>query len=210
MGGENRPLSIPSIPSIRDDFFSHSNFPSFPPQELLTETSRRFHSLADGRALLNDFRVELPSSWAGSDCEGARAAAETAAGALGAAADLVVTGRHPLFGSRPWSAQHGRCGVRGLRVELPYTGLLQQHNNDDDNNSTFFDSEDESDRLLREFVKFRFGVFEERGFRGDPLYPLEYIEGEEMRTNEGCNRSTNAQVSLKNEMHSHCTFPHVP
>ena len=121
----------------------------------------------------------LPATWAGAECARERTGGEGQSGVGGGSSeDILVTGRHPLFGSRPWSLQHGGCAVRGQRVELPYPGLLGDNG-----------TEAGADDLLRELVKYRFGVFEERGLNGDRLYPLEFAEGEERRVAQGCNGS---------------------
>ncbi len=167
---------------------------------MLTETSRRFHGLTGGRGLISDFRVVLPASWAGSDCAVSKVGGGGGHGNdnNGAAADMLVTGGGGGGGRRPRSQQHGQCGTPGLRVEIPYPGLLSL-----DDGRVLLPSNltrrggrrrrrrrlDDADALLKEWVKFRFGVFEEVGFRGDPIYPVEFPEGEEVRTAVGCNSS---------------------
>lgn len=159
-------------------------------QELLTETSRGFHRLTGGRALISTAEVVLPRSWAGHDCAASRASASASPDAGGSSADFLVTSGpgHPAFGARPRSVQHGQCGVPGLRVELPYSGLAAAADNrtsaDDDSGWWL------AEAALREWVKFRLGVFEESGFEGDRLYPLHYAEGEETRTAAACGNRT--------------------
>ena len=40
-------------------------------------------------------------------------------------ADVILTGRDPVFGSFPFSVQHGGCETRGRHVILPVDNLLQ-------------------------------------------------------------------------------------
>ena len=39
--------------------------------------------------------------------------------------DILLTGRDPVFGSLPFSVQHGGCGERGRHVILPVDTLVQ-------------------------------------------------------------------------------------
>jgi hypothetical protein len=49
--------------------------------------------------------------------------------------------------------------------------------------------EEKGSLLAKEWVKLRFGVFEEAGFEGDSLYPSTFVEGKENLTNSGCTGS---------------------
>ncbi|QQP50939.1 Uncharacterized protein FKW44_012115, partial [Caligus rogercresseyi] len=40
--------------------------------------------------------------------------------------------------------------------------------------------------FVKEWIKYKYGVFEESGFPGDALYPLYSVEGEVRIKNEGC------------------------
>ena len=40
--------------------------------------------------------------------------------------------------------------------------------------------------LTKEWIKLRFGVFEEDGFDGDNLYPSSFVEGNTNKSNNGC------------------------
>ena len=42
--------------------------------------------------------------------------------------DVTITGRDPVFGSTPFTIQHGGCGTRGRRVTLPSDSLVQADN----------------------------------------------------------------------------------
>lgn len=40
--------------------------------------------------------------------------------------------------------------------------------------------------LTKEWIKLRFGVFEEDGFNDDSLYPSSFVEGNMNKSNNGC------------------------
>ena len=81
--------------------------------------------------------------------------------------------------------QFGQCGARGRRLELPHRGLTANLTLD---NLTL-------DSMVREWVKYRFGVFEEAGFEGDRIYPLEFVEGLQELENRGCNDTVRAEIN---------------
>ena len=83
----------------------------------------------------------------------------------------------PLFGSRPVAQQFGQCGSRGRRLELPQRALAANQSVDAAAGRA----------MLREWLKYRFGVFEEAGFEGDRIYPLKFVEGLQELENRGCN-----------------------
>jgi hypothetical protein len=70
--------------------------------------------------------------------------------------------------------------VQGLRIELPHASLQV-----DEANRTALE-----EAMLKEWIKFRFGVFEEAGFVGDSRYPATFLEGEVELPNSGCNATT--------------------
>lgn len=53
-----------------------------------------------------------------------------------------------------------------------------------------------ADLLAKEWVKYRFGVFEEDGFAGDSLYPDRFVEGKSNVTNTGCQNKTQVRSTL--------------
>ena len=94
--------------------------------------------------------------------------------------DVLVTSGvagDPLFGPRPVARQFGQCGEPGRRLELPQRALAANQSVD----------EAAGRAMLREWLKYRFGVFEEAGFEGDRIYPLKFVEGLQELENRGCN-----------------------
>ncbi|KAG8191063.1 hypothetical protein JTE90_008377 [Oedothorax gibbosus] len=79
--------------------------------------------------------------------------------------DLVVDDTvDSAFGTLPTTLQYGGCGVPGRRLTVP-VGFLDESTEED------FPKEQ---LLAREWLKFRYGVFDENGFDGDDMYPLYY------------------------------------
>ena len=99
--------------------------------------------------------------------------------------DVLVTSGSgdPIFGARPVARQFGQCGARGRRLELPHRGLAA--------NLTLDAAAGRA--MLREWLKYRFGVFEEAGFEGDRIFPLKFVEGLQELENRGCNDTVRAE-----------------
>lgn len=75
---------------------------------------------------------------------------------------LVDSTSDTVFGKFPLAQQFGGCGTPGHRIIIP---------------TAFFDEENTFPRgisLAREWLKYRYGVFDENGYFKDPLYPLYY------------------------------------
>jgi hypothetical protein len=141
-------------------------------QDLLTAASHNIFNLTKGRVQMKDITVQLPHSWH------ACAPATALVAAAKRAADVHLTSSHPLLGDMPWTVQFAGCQQPGRNIELP-VGFLTK-------NKTM---EEKGSMLAKEWVKLRFGVFEEAGFEGDSLYPSTFVEGKANLTNSGCNSS---------------------
>ncbi|CAL1297327.1 unnamed protein product [Larinioides sclopetarius] len=85
------------------------------------------------------------------------------------------------FSKQPVALQHGGCGVPGHQIilNLNFIGVFPNY--------------PEGKLFAREWLKYRYGVFEENGFKDDPLYPAYYrIPGKsEIRITE----CTNSKVT---------------
>eukprot|EP00090_Calanus_glacialis_P035817 TRINITY_DN6109_c0_g1_i2.p1 TRINITY_DN6109_c0_g1~~TRINITY_DN6109_c0_g1_i2.p1 ORF type:complete len:1093 (+),score=204.46 TRINITY_DN6109_c0_g1_i2:1-3279(+) len=96
--------------------------------------------------------------------------------------DILLTDRDPVFGSSPFSVQHGGCGERGRHVILPLDSLVQGENVTDDT----------IQQLSSSLVSHLYGVFPTHGYSNDSRYPQSYEVGEVVLDNAGC--------SLKNKL----------
>ena len=147
----------------------------------MRETSSLLFNLTQGRVQIRAVFIKLPSSWAPS-CAPPTAART----AQWSAPDLVVGEDHPLLLDTPWTLQHDGCGHQGRNIELPASFANK--------NSSL---EERAEILAKEWIKLKFGVFEEDGFAGDGLYPAMFEEGKQNIFNSGCVNKTQVSYSIQ-------------
>ena len=144
----------------------------------MRSTSSNIYNLTGGRAQLRDIFVRLPASW--SACA---AAGGSQPHADPSPTDLLVNPSSSGSDSdNPWTLQFDGCGRPGLNIEMPVN--FANNNNGSDSLAS------RAARLTKEWVKLKFGVFEETGFAGDRLYPAVLPEGTDNITNAGCTNAT--------------------
>jgi len=143
-------------------------------QSVLNASSWKLHNLTGGRAWFRDVTIVLPARWRERACQPGRKIVTKQT--VVSKPDLVVTRNHPTFGDQPWTLQAKICRGGGERVNVPSSFL--------DFNSS--DLSDRSAKFVKEWAKYRYGVFEESGFLDDPLYPPVYMEGNLTVVNGGC------------------------
>ena len=127
----------------------------------------------------------LPTTWRERACQPGRKIVTKQT--IVSKADLMVTRNHPTFGSQPWTLQAKICRGGGERVNVPSSFL--------DFNSS--DLSDRSAKFVKEWAKYRYGVFEESGFPDDPVYPPVYLEGNLTVVNGGCVGKTEVFCPLR-------------
>ncbi|KAK7070904.1 hypothetical protein SK128_005677 [Halocaridina rubra] len=130
---------------------------------LYREFSSQLWSLTGSRASLRNAIVAIPNSWRteNSGCSFITSVTPFST----PESHILITTSHPVFGSRPWVHQTRACGQPGDYIEIGES-LLRSIANDTYNFVAKL--------LTAEWVKFRWGTFEEKGFPGDPLYPSKY------------------------------------
>ena len=79
--------------------------------------------------------------------------------------DLLVTPAHPVWGDQPRTLQAG-CGEPGRRMEMSAAELAGPR---------------VGASLVAQWAQYRYGVYEERGWAGDPLYPAHYLHRGQVR-----------------------------
>lgn len=142
-------------------------------------------------AQLKQFNIILPRSWSGTDCA---LSANTEYSVSGAKPDVVISGMDLENKERRFhhhsvrSVQYGQCGTAGIKVDLPFSALMANRTVDD----ALVDS------MTKEFIKYRFGVFEESGFEGDRLYPQTFVEGNEKMINKPCEDDNEQVIQIFN------------
>ncbi|XP_057365411.1 calcium-activated chloride channel regulator 1-like [Daphnia carinata] len=146
-------------------------------ENVLTSTSEQLHNVTGGRLQWDRISVLVSKSLA-QDCfrltrhqqrlqviKNKRMNAQLAASQT---ADIVIhDGSHPLIADLPHAKQYGGCNQQGLGVHLSRSFIRSYHP---------LHSFISGRQVLREWVKHRYGVFDETGFDADLQYPLHTSE----------------------------------
>ena len=136
---------------------------------IVRESSRLLHQATEGRAFIRSASVVLPTGWSIADCR--RNVSQTRLESYGQADVRISAQSHPLFtggADALWTQQSRDCGYMGDYISA--------------GPDFFFKSSNVSEvwvrgrRFLREFAKYRYGVFdvnERSGFSAeqDGLFP---------------------------------------
>ncbi|EFA08980.2 calcium-activated chloride channel regulator 4 [Tribolium castaneum] len=121
-------------------------------EETLTSASQYLFSALDSRAFLRSATVLLPPTWPDS------CASSAVVSGSGETPDVTVLPRGPARG-RVYTQQSLGCGEPGDQIYLAYESLMQR-------DASLARS------LVKEFAKYRYGVFDEQGYYNDPIYPM--------------------------------------
>ncbi|XP_044252912.1 calcium-activated chloride channel regulator 4-like [Tribolium madens] len=121
-------------------------------EETLTSASQYLFSALDSRAFLRSATVLLPPTWPDS------CASSTVISGSGETPDVTVLPRGPARG-RVFTQQSLGCGEPGDQIYLAYESLMQR-------------DASVARSLVKEFAKYRYGVFDEQGYYNDPIYPM--------------------------------------
>lgn len=155
------------IPFHTTSLFSSLTLEFFQFQETLTSASQYLFSALDSRAYLRSATVLLPPTWPDS------CASSTVISGSGEAPDVTVLPRGPSRG-RIYTQQSLGCGEPGDQIYLSYESLMQR-------DLTIARS------LVKEFAKYRYGVFDEQGYYNDPIYPMCFYDDQKKQTKaNGC------------------------
>merc|ERR1711874_367164 len=145
-------------------------------EELLAETSKYAAKINKEQTGLSTFQVKVPRHWDFSVCSGPSGQRRTTYARPSQSTDIIIGRNHPVFGTRPWTLQNRGCGQQGLIINLPYSFLQKNSEN----------SEVKGQILAREWTKYESGVFSERGFKDDRLYPTTFSSGNVSQPSQGC------------------------
>lgn len=130
-------------------------------QTTLTSSSQYLFSALDGRAYIRSATILLPNSWP-RECEPSNPVSSK-----GDRADIVVAAR----GQPVWTLQTRGCGQSGDVMYVNRDALLKLPG--DEAETPLF-----SRQFVREFAKYRYGVFDEHGYGSDEIYPVCYMDGD--------------------------------
>ncbi|CAG9863807.1 unnamed protein product [Phyllotreta striolata] len=123
-------------------------------ESTLTSASQYLFSALDSRAFLRSATVLLPSNWPDS------CVASAVLSSSGEVPDVTVLPSDPARGGA-WTQQSLGCGQPGDQIYLGFEELLRNDNN-------------LGRKFVKEFAKYRYGVFDEEGYNNDPIYPMCY------------------------------------
>lgn len=127
---------------------------------IVRESSRLLHQATDGRAFIRSVSVVLPASW-GSDVSSMcrRNVSRTRLESYGEADVRVSANAHPLFtggADALWTQQSRDCGHMGDYISAGPDFFFQPTANAQNTSDIWIRGR----RFLREFAKYRYGVFD--------------------------------------------------
>ncbi|KAK3867102.1 hypothetical protein Pcinc_027416 [Petrolisthes cinctipes] len=131
-------------------------------RDILDETSRRLYRATHKRAYLRQINILVPKSWTSINVS------DNALNEDFQDSDIRVDIMNGVYGHQPYTLQTAGCGQPGLYIHLTPQYLL------DDREAGWYGPRGKA--LLLEWAKFRWGVFDELGYPGDPSFPLFYIK----------------------------------
>ncbi|GIY43712.1 calcium-activated chloride channel regulator 2 [Caerostris darwini] len=129
-------------------------------KKLFEDTSLALHTAVGIR--IGTVTIRLPSTWSISPSEDEVIHPSSEEQAEEKSDILVDATEDSAFGKQPIALQYGGCGVKGHQVTVP----LQFLNSSEDY--------PKGKLLAREWLKYRYGVFDENGFVDDSMYPDYY------------------------------------
>ncbi|KAF2366642.1 Calcium-activated chloride channel N-terminal [Trinorchestia longiramus] len=131
-------------------------------EESLQAASTTISTATRSWASLRSVSVVVPRSWTPSVCPLLLGITEAENESWDTANIRVTTAQHPRHGMKPWTQQSQGCGKQGDFIRVAHH-LLRQ-------NTSLYNG-----RLLaHEWLRYRYGVFEEVGEVGNPFHPPHY------------------------------------
>ena len=136
---------------------------SFSFQKLLEDSSFTLHEALNQKPFLKSVSVVIPKSWRDGKCQ--TVVRPPKGETPYRQADIVISGNnHPIYGASPYTQQSKQCGQPGDFMALPFSFLTKW-------NQTWETWGDPANLFVHEWVKLRYGTFDEFGYANDPIYP---------------------------------------
>jgi calcium-activated chloride channel regulator 4 len=121
------------------------------------------HEATDRRVFFKSATVVIPSSWRDGKCQ--TVIREPNSDTPYRTPDIRIDShKHPLYGEAPYTQQSRGCGQPGDVTVFPAKFVTAW-------NDTWRLWGDPAKLFVHEWAKLRYGVFDERGYQGDPLFP---------------------------------------
>lgn len=176
-------------------------------QAALTSASRGLHASLDGRAFFGDISVNLPDHWPDS-CTGQFVEVSS-----GEESDFVIGRTHPIYGDNVWTQQSRGCGERGDFIYLTAKSLIQARELGESRTMAYRggpESRSEINKanfvslagnaIVREWAKYRYGIFDELGYESDAVYPQCFHGANERPQVTGCSDKPIENVCSSGEL----------
>lgn len=138
-----------------------SNRSSILLKELLTRSSKMLYNATNGRAYFRRINIIVPSSWSSHPSYHI-----LGQGSFFQSAHIRVDWPNPRHGDEPFTEQLGGCGEPGRYIQLTpeFLSTIDDHESEDT-----FGPPDKV--LVREWARYRYGVFPEHGVPGSLTSP---------------------------------------
>lgn len=124
-------------------------------QKTLITSSEFLFTALDGRAFFKSVTIIVPSKWS-SNCIPNNSTIQTSNGEK---SDITIAEQHPTYVDNIFTQQSGGCGEQGDQIYMSYESLKRPTIGKE---------------FVREWAKYRYGVFDEIGFKNDKIYPQCY------------------------------------
>ena len=135
---------------------------SFSFQSLFRQSSAVLHKALNENVFFKSITIVVPSTWRDGKCQ--EMIRPPKDNVPYREPDVKVTQDHPIFKSAPQTQQSRQCGMRGDFIHLPYSFLTAW-------NETREKWGNPAKLFVHEWMKLRYGIFDEFGFTGDSMYP---------------------------------------
>ena len=137
-------------------------------QNLFNAGSPILHSSLSGRAYFSRITIVVPPSWPEEKCS--HSITTPTGNTPYKATDLLISPGTGLAGSTPYTVQSKQCGEQGEKIIFPEHFFTAW-------NTTSTRWGQPAKLLVKEWAKYRYGVFDEFGFSGDRFYPNYFKSG---------------------------------
>ena len=131
-------------------------------QTVLRKASSGLNERLAGSAYFQTFTLVVPQSWSALACGFTETRLTPDTPYMDA--DIVIGADHPIHGSAPFVQHSGGCGAQGDMIYLPRTFLTKMVN-----------VSRSSDDIVQSWLEYRYGVFPDETYPGDPLYPNVFV-----------------------------------
>ena len=136
----------------------------------MNEGSHALYEALDEKVYLKSVTIVIPHSWRDGVCQTEIRAPR--APTPYRHPDIKINGKHSLYGETPFTQRSRGCAQKGDFMSIPYHFLTAWNN-------TWETYGDPAKLFVKEWAKLRYGIFEERGYANDLLFPnYYYVNGE--------------------------------